>query len=195
MRKNAQQVNRLCVCGKPTITTIKNGKTYWKNICSACYSSSYRKRNPAKCKQILKKCKAKYKASQSEFKAQLMNHIGQRVCKHCKNTDTRVLSFHHREPENKKFKISWALTHNYSLENMKIEAEKCDVLCANCHMIVHATNPKGRNWKTKRTIMEGINQFCCSHCKSDDIRVLSFHHKNPDKKEFARASAKFSSSQ
>jgi hypothetical protein len=184
MRKNAQQMDRKCLCGKPAMTFQKNGKIYWKNICSACYSKAYRKKNPEITKRIIKRSKAKYKQNQGELKAQAMLHIGQTKCKHCDNHDIRVLSFHHRDPKEKAFRIAWALTHSYALETIKTEAEKCDILCSNCHLIVHATKPSGRNWGIKRELLSHVGQFYCSNCASGDIRFLSFHHLDAAEKEF-----------
>lgn len=31
----------------------------------------------------------------------------------------------------------------YSLDRLKEEAEKCELLCANCHRIVHSDRPPG----------------------------------------------------
>lgn len=47
-----------------------------------------------------------------------------------------VLSFHHREPAQKIHEVCGGV--NRSFEANFAEAEKCDLLCANCHMEVHA---------------------------------------------------------
>jgi EAL domain-containing protein (putative c-di-GMP-specific phosphodiesterase class I) len=41
-----------------------------------------------------------------------------------------ALQFHHIDPSQKEFEISESA---YSLENLKAEAKKCILLCANCH--------------------------------------------------------------
>jgi len=56
-------------------------------------------------------------------------------CKHCGITDYRVLHFHHRDPSQKSFNIGSGTTR--SLSKVKKEIEKCDILCANCHAILH----------------------------------------------------------
>lgn len=40
-----------------------------------------------------------------------------------------ALTFHHRDPSTKEFNLS----ANVSLARKRIEAEKCDLLCFNCH--------------------------------------------------------------
>ena len=45
-----------------------------------------------------------------------------------------ALEFHHRDPKEKRFRIGG---NTRSLETQRKEAEKCDLLCANCHREVH----------------------------------------------------------
>ena len=56
-------------------------------------------------------------------------------CSNCKNNDYDVLTFHHRDPKEKKFNLcnSW----QKKWEVLKEEIEKCDLMCANCHMKLH----------------------------------------------------------
>ena len=48
-----------------------------------------------------------------------------------------VYDFHHINPNEKEFELG---THMYhSIQTLEKEAQKCQLLCANCHRIVHAT--------------------------------------------------------
>jgi len=47
----------------------------------------------------------------------------------------RALDFHHIDPLQKDFDIS---SNSYSFEKMKKEADKCILVCANCHREIHA---------------------------------------------------------
>jgi hypothetical protein len=47
----------------------------------------------------------------------------------------RALHFHHRIPAEKKFALSEK--KGMALENMKVEAEKCALVCGNCHTMIH----------------------------------------------------------
>ena len=58
-------------------------------------------------------------------------------CLTCGNLDSRVLDFHHRDPELKEFNIASCATRGYSIKHMKTEMDKCDVLCSNCYRILH----------------------------------------------------------
>lgn len=54
----------------------------------------------------------------------------------CGESDPIVLDLHHRDPESKSQRLRgrgrglWA---KLSYEEIAVELEKCDVLCANCH--------------------------------------------------------------
>ena len=48
-----------------------------------------------------------------------------------------ALEFHHLEPENKDFTISYNTKYN-NLDALKKEVDKCILVCANCHREIHA---------------------------------------------------------
>lgn len=52
------------------------------------------------------------------------------------DTCTRALSFHHKDPSQKDFGLS-ARGLTRSWDKIKVELDKCILLCANCHMEVH----------------------------------------------------------
>lgn len=57
-------------------------------------------------------------------------------CAHCGESDPVVLDLHHRDHENKHPKLTDAKNRSFlrlSLEELAVELEKCEVLCANCH--------------------------------------------------------------
>ena len=56
------------------------------------------------------------------------------ICGYSKSQ--RALSFHHKDPKKKSFGISMkGLTRSW--EKIRLEIDKCILLCANCHMEVH----------------------------------------------------------
>jgi len=56
------------------------------------------------------------------------------ACEKCGwNDEPKVLEFHHRNPEEKKFGIARAWTR--AEKTIRAEAAKCDLLCPNCHAI------------------------------------------------------------
>ena len=48
-----------------------------------------------------------------------------------------ALSFHHRDPSKKVIDLSTRTIQSRKMEVLLTELEKCDLLCANCHMEVH----------------------------------------------------------
>lgn len=54
------------------------------------------------------------------------------ACKICGyNKSLRALTFHHRDPKTKLFGIGEAQIIGW--DKLLVEAQKCDLLCANCH--------------------------------------------------------------
>ena len=45
--------------------------------------------------------------------------------------------FHHKNPSQKEFEISSVLTSSW--DRIKIELDRCELLCANCHYIEHTS--------------------------------------------------------
>jgi hypothetical protein len=48
-----------------------------------------------------------------------------------------VFHFHHRDPSQKL--ADWSKIRLWSWDKVQAELDKCDLLCANCHAIRHAT--------------------------------------------------------
>ena len=64
-------------------------------------------------------------------------------CEQCGyDTNLAALQWHHRDPSTKEFNIAMFPTR--SIENLRREADKCDLLCANCHAEVEY--PDLSNW-------------------------------------------------
>jgi len=86
------------------------------------------------------KCKSCYRATKQKLKEKyqkwLMDYKKKHNCSKCSIRDYRVLEFHHLR--DKKFNIALCFHHaHYGFERLKREVEKCIVICANCHRILH----------------------------------------------------------
>ena len=57
-------------------------------------------------------------------------------CQRCKISDPRVLDFHHKKGEDKLFTIA-SFRRAVSFDRVKAEVLKCEIVCANCHRILH----------------------------------------------------------
>lgn len=63
-------------------------------------------------------------------------------CIRCGESDIATLDFHHRNSRLKDLSLSQAVHNGWSIERILREIEKCDLLCANCHMRLHALTKK-----------------------------------------------------
>lgn len=61
-------------------------------------------------------------------------------CQQCGEDRPATLCFHHREPSQKKLKLDGRTFANRKWETIKEEVDKCDILCHNCHNILHYGN-------------------------------------------------------
>jgi len=58
-------------------------------------------------------------------------------CMRCGNADIRVLDFHHIDSSTKEGTIEHMVKGAWSKDRILQELAKCEVLCANCHRILH----------------------------------------------------------
>jgi len=63
-------------------------------------------------------------------------------CIECGYENPVALQFHHKNPKEKKYTISLMVSQGYPIESIEKEIEKCDILCANCHLIKHQSEKK-----------------------------------------------------
>ena len=113
----------------------------FKNIASETYSSeckechrsvrnSYYRNNAKKEIDRVTSRKDEVRALYKRFKAGLR-------CARCGEDHPATLHFHHTDPSVKEFVLSAAVARGYSMARISKEAEKCLVLCANCHAKEH----------------------------------------------------------
>jgi hypothetical protein len=67
-------------------------------------------------------------------KIELVEYKGGKCEKCGYNKCIEALEFHHKDPTQKDFNVS---AHSYSSKRMKDEADKCLLLCSNCHREEH----------------------------------------------------------
>jgi hypothetical protein len=97
--------------------------------------------------------------------------------------------FHHRDPSTKQFAIG---SFTGAWETLLVEAEKCDLLCANCHRLRHAAgdvNSKGgavveyrRRLKVRAVDHMGGRCFGCE--RDGPAEMFDFHHIDATDKGF-----------
>lgn len=108
-------------------------------------------------------------------------------CSKCGNTDIFVLDFHHIDSKTKSHKI--ASMHDGRITDLVKEANKCILLCANCHAELHCKNKYSA--KTIRRFLLDRNILECSHCGygRKEVGGLDFHHINASSKKFTISEA------
>jgi len=61
----------------------------------------------------------------------------ERSCQKCGESHPSALVFHHRDPKQKHKEVPALARQGKSIETIKKEIAKCDILCHNCHNILH----------------------------------------------------------
>ena len=99
-----------------------------------------------------------------------------------------IFEFHHRDPSTKSFTLG---EFSGALEQLLREAEKCDLLCPNCHRIRHAALEAAsldpvvvhrRRRKLKAVSHMGSTCYACG--RDGPAAMFEFHHWNADEKDF-----------
>jgi predicted RNA-binding Zn-ribbon protein involved in translation (DUF1610 family) len=78
-----------------------------------------------------------------------------------------AFQFHHIDPTSKSFTISQAVTTNW--EKYWGEVKKCELLCANCHMILHSDN-------TSEQFLKDVNSYNGRELIESDIPWKNKNH-------------------
>ena len=52
-------------------------------------------------------------------------------------TNASAFDFHHLDPDTKEFTINTRTLNNYGKDRIRVEVDKCDLLCAICHRLKH----------------------------------------------------------
>lgn len=74
------------------------------------------------------------------LKAELVVEFGSK-CTKCgyayDGTNSCCFDFHHKDPKLKEFNVNVGAFNKYSMQRVHEEANKCELLCANCHRLIH----------------------------------------------------------
>lgn len=73
----------------------------------------------------------------SELRSWISDYKKNLKCERCGFSHPAALQFHHTDSSIKKFAISEAAGLEKSLQQVQEEINKCEVICANCHMVHH----------------------------------------------------------
>jgi hypothetical protein len=81
--------------------------------------------------EAVKRCRANLKERAVEYKGGCCERCGYNKC-------IQALEFHHIDPTQKDFAIGFK-GHTRSFTKVKLEIDKCLLLCANCHREEHSS--------------------------------------------------------
>ena len=139
--REAKLIECACGCGKK----IKSKDKYGRDVKFVNGHNGRRYEDPTQYKREWnhrnKEAKSKYrKEKRHERKGMLIIYKGGE-CMECRlkydGKNGCLFDFHHNNPKEKEFGISGNVMEK-SIKKLKIEADKCSLLCANCHRPKHA---------------------------------------------------------
>lgn len=174
---------RICkLCDKKFNAILQ--QKYCSSTCAHKHNFKTNQDKYKKMKQISRK-----KLGQSRRKVLLNQHNNK--CAHCDYTNPSGLCFHHIDSKTKLFTLDQTNLYQKPWNKIELEATKCQLLCQNCHAILHekerdsanSTYSKGRLRKIKL-----IKEFGdkCQKCNftSQYTQCFTFHHINKKDKLF-----------
>ena len=107
----------------------RNGRVYQCKICFNAYTRARWPQYKIKSDLRVEKIKERFYKYINEFKQK-------NPCVGCGEKEIICLDFHHIDPNEKKYQISYMIRHNFT--KILKEINKCVIVCANCHRKIHA---------------------------------------------------------
>lgn len=120
-------------CGQtknlPEFNKCKTNKDGLQKRCREC-QNAYSKAHYGNNSEYYKEKRTRYKR---QLRTRVLEYLSDKQCLDCGESDSVVLEFDHREPDEKDFTIATAISESRSIGLIMAEIEKCDIRCANCH--------------------------------------------------------------
>jgi predicted transcriptional regulator len=115
-------------------------------------------------------------------KIKSINYLGS-TCKICRENNIFKLTFHHIDTSEKEFEYSDYKGYRWSV--LKNELDKCILLCQNCHRELHYNLDVLDDRRKDKLIYLDYSGSRCIKCGYNKCPAsLTFHHRNPEEKEF-----------
>jgi hypothetical protein len=108
----------------------KDGFQSYCLVCDKAYQAEHYARNKERYVEKALDFRRRRKDWFKEFKSTLK-------CERCGEDHPACLQFHHEDPDKKVASVYSLVWQGYSWETINEEIEKCEVLCANCHLRHH----------------------------------------------------------
>ncbi len=113
---------------------IKNGKRgLLQNVCRSCQKERDRERYLANSQRVQRNNKIIKIRNRAITQEYVHNVLSTAKCADCGTTDPAVLTFDHVKGK-KKYNIASMTSKGFSLDALKTEIDKTEIVCFNCHM-------------------------------------------------------------
>lgn len=130
---------RLCTCDQcGRRYAYDSRKGHGKRKCNSCRANGWRDRRALKQRMV-------------DYKGGCCEICGYERC-------LRALDFHHRDPATKRFNL--AQGHNRSWESLRLELDKCLLVCSNCHLEIEGS--VAHKARTRKSDPDGTSK--CDRC-------------------------------
>lgn len=119
--------------------SLRNGKP--RSYCKSCkrsWNNADYIKNRAEHRKRLKTRRAVLQDWLREFKTTVK-------CNRCPESHPATIQFHHCDPTIKEINLASAALSGWSIDRIKAEIAKCEIICANCHAKEH--------WLQKRSLI------------------------------------------
>ena len=98
----------------------------------------YKRRNRPGVTSYCKECQNTQSVERQQTHKKLCIEYKGGKCQHCGyDKHPSAMQFHHRDPQEKDYNISSCCATTFN-DSIKTELDKCDLVCANCHFIIHS---------------------------------------------------------
>ena len=119
-----------CSMDKSLVEFVKSGK-----ICKMCNNAKVKAHYSAN-ESYKQSVKDRAKSMKKVLTRYINDFKSKYGCRFCAETNPICLQFHHLDPSLKSFQVYGGTKR--SLVNYRSEIDKCEILCANCHLRLHA---------------------------------------------------------
>lgn len=104
-------------------------------ICIPCRRANGRRHYRENQDYYVKKARRHHDDATKSTQAWVIGFLQESRCSDCGAADPRILEFDHVDPTEKRDHVSALIANGYSLATVMAEIAKCEVRCANCHLI------------------------------------------------------------
>lgn len=105
-----------------------DGYSYYCKGCTSDRAKKYYRNGEG----VRSKAIERAKVAKQEARTFVLDYLRSHPCS-CGEARPACLDFDHQR--DKVMNISYMVAHGYSIDSIKLEIEKCQVLCANCHRV------------------------------------------------------------